>query len=167
MTEQTKDYSLLRPFDLEAAKAGEPTCWDDEEAAKFVAESADGMHCFSDEQGVLFMADSERIYMKPLAWVEGRPVYKGDELYYKSSAPMAGAKRTIKGVNGFGSFFFMENDMYGCQDAFTWEAPKPAPKTKKVKMYCYLMRGELIWKDAFCSDWKRAPSEDREIEVEA
>lgn len=79
-----KDYSLLRPFDLEAAKRGEPTCWYDGTVASFVAASdaANEFHCFRiDEEGRLRMASGSDVRMAPLAWVEGRPVYAGDVLY--------------------------------------------------------------------------------------
>lgn len=76
-----KDYSLLRPFDLEAAERGEPTCWDDGSVAEFVAYGADGRHCFRLEDDVLALHFADSIRMAPLAWIEGRPVYKDDVLY--------------------------------------------------------------------------------------
>lgn len=86
-----KDYSLLMPFDLEAAKRGELVLFT-EEAARcdvFVAGSPSGTHCFSKPNGALYLANENNVRMAPLAWVEGRPVYKGDVLFghWKGSWP--------------------------------------------------------------------------------
>lgn len=84
-----KDYSLLRPFDLEAAKAGEAICWhEDGDVAinvYFVKECVIPVfeECFEDEQCGIFNYQqcNECLRMAPLCWVEGKPVYKGDVLY--------------------------------------------------------------------------------------
>lgn len=86
MTE--KDYSLLRPFDLEAAKAGAKVCWhEDGEVAVDVMFVRDRViplfeMCFSEEQAAVFTHDDSRRYLRaaPLCWVEGKPVYPGDVL---------------------------------------------------------------------------------------
>ena len=86
MTE--KDYSLLRPFDLEAAKAGAKVCWhEDGEVAVDVMFVRDRViplfeMCFSEERAAVFTHDDSRRYLRaaPLCWVEGKPVYPGDAL---------------------------------------------------------------------------------------
>ena len=86
MTE--KDYSLLRPFDLEAAKAGAKVCWhEDGEVAVDVMFVRDRViplfeTCFSEDQAAVFTHDDSRRYLRaaPLCWVEGKPVYPGDML---------------------------------------------------------------------------------------
>lgn len=79
MTE--KNFELLRPFDLEAAKRGDgitDSCGgkvvyiDGPDAAGNYAVRIDGHFA---------VGSSERLRMAPLCWVEGRPVYKGDVLY--------------------------------------------------------------------------------------
>lgn len=90
--EQWKDYSLLRPFDLEAAKNGAllTTCTNSVAAEnpiwEFVAGPDAGgkiltkiIHtgCFADPAPV------DCFRMAPLFWVEGRPAYPGDVLYWK------------------------------------------------------------------------------------
>lgn len=79
-----KDYSLLRPFDLEAAKCGDKLLWasGDEYPCRYLA-GPDGLGdvAFEDSEGYLFVRDASEFSMAPLCWVEGRPVYKGDVLY--------------------------------------------------------------------------------------
>lgn len=87
-----KDYSLLRPFDLDAAKAGEAICWyRDGIIAEYIGPC--GMPTENDicvkyletkglaQAGTFAMNESRYFRMSPLCWVEGRPVYKGDVLY--------------------------------------------------------------------------------------
>ena len=88
MTE--KDYSLLRPFDLEAAKAGAKVCWhEDGEVAVDVMFVRDRViplfeMCFSKDRAAVFTHDDSRRYLRaaPLCWVEGKPVYPGDGLWW-------------------------------------------------------------------------------------
>lgn len=95
-----KDFSLLRPFDLETAKAGEPICTRDGQAARFVAhvpECSEGRrviaHLAGRENCAMYFEDGKwsdaarndiDLCMAPLAWVEGKPVYVGARLYFKS-----------------------------------------------------------------------------------
>lgn len=75
-----KDYSLLRQFDLEAAKRGEAICTDDLDNVQYIA----GPDEYSNvvlKTGPYFVLQRHRLRMSPLCWVEGRPVYKGDVLY--------------------------------------------------------------------------------------
>ena len=79
----TKDYTLLRPFDLEAAKAGERCC--DNQCCN-EKEYIDG----PDRYGVLVFLSNDSytlstppyLRMKPLCWIEGKPVYKGDMVWF-------------------------------------------------------------------------------------
>lgn len=77
-----KDCRLLRPFDLEKAKAGEKICWPTGDGdVVFVGCSSNGQVAWESEGVIGFIDPRENIRMAPLAWVEGRPVYKGDVLY--------------------------------------------------------------------------------------
>lgn len=89
MTE--KNLELLRPFDLESAKAGTLLC---SEAAMLNGKPAWKYAAGPDASGRIvavkisdgnFAAASrpEAFRMAPLAWVDGRPVYKGDALFYE------------------------------------------------------------------------------------
>lgn len=146
------DYTLLRHFDLEAAKRGEAICdvARNYEVVTFAAEAgSDGNHAVRLPSMNIVFAKSSNLRMAPLAWVEGRPVYKGDVLYGKSS----GRKYTADGS---------ENTL-----DFTWTPPKP--KTKQVKLLAYFDGTRLFWQSAtssFTCGWKRVPSEDKTIKVE-
>jgi hypothetical protein len=76
-----KDYSLLRPFNLEAAKAGEAICYDNAIRCKYIAgPDRVGSIAYEGYDGLLYTA-TYGFRMAPLAWCEGKPVYKGDVLY--------------------------------------------------------------------------------------
>lgn len=84
-----KDYSLLRPFDLEAARRLETICDNHAFNTYEFLGSEEHEHrktkvairSISPIKGHLYVADYADLRMAPLAWVEGRPVYKGDVLW--------------------------------------------------------------------------------------
>lgn len=124
-----KDYSLLRPFDLEAAKLGEKICYfEDGQLATFVglSDQDDDDLCVRWEEtlnGVMkdkyAMIQITLFRMAPLAWVEGRPVYKGDVLYGLGNEKSGIAKE-------FGVFFDNGGRCGWHEDhlGFTWQKPK-------------------------------------------
>lgn len=76
-----KDYSLLRPFDREAAKRGEPICYRIDGSKRIYMTGPDNANhlCVEDPaDGRFVLAHVDKYRMAPLAWVEGKPVYKGD-----------------------------------------------------------------------------------------
>lgn len=90
------DYTLLRPFNLEAAKRGEPICCSKGMSARFVAhepsisDQADRVIVVADGNLVTYCEDGvyipglnseQDLRMAPLGWVEGKPVYQGDKLW--------------------------------------------------------------------------------------
>ena len=88
--EKWKDYSLLRPFDLEAAKNGALVCWMDEGGPlRYVGKATCGADtaCFEwiggTHKGTFETYSNTNLRMSPLCWVEGRPVYPGDVMYWK------------------------------------------------------------------------------------
>lgn len=88
--EHKKDYRLLRKFDLEAAKKGEIVQWyDTAETLQYIGPSTTFSEagCFKWLSGETVAGTyegykAEQLRMAPLAWVEGKPVYKGDVLYH-------------------------------------------------------------------------------------
>ena len=86
-----KDYSLLRPFDMEEAKNGAlifEKGTEDEKGKFVVGPSTLGEYVFSfPATGYVVYKDlSKDLVMAPLVWVEGRPVYVGDILYINDIA---------------------------------------------------------------------------------
>lgn len=79
MTE--KDYSLLRPFDLEAAKAGAEIValvdsgTEMESRAFVTGPDRMGYYVVSADEGVYRLGKAREYRMAPLCWVEGKPVY--------------------------------------------------------------------------------------------
>ena len=82
MTE--KDYSLLRPFDLEAAKAGAKLfCINSENGeteCTFIQKAGDELCIHFERFGFSIHDETDSLRMAPLCWVEGKPVYPGDVL---------------------------------------------------------------------------------------
>lgn len=103
----SNDYSLLRPFDLEAAKRGEPLTtpnhrFEGRPVLKYTAgpDSNGDIVVTNIEGGNFDIAAPSCFAMAPLAWVEGKPVYNGDVLWYKQDG-VADIKesRTVKGIS--------------------------------------------------------------------
>lgn len=89
------NYELLRPFDLEAAKAGAKITDMGMIEHAFAAEAGpDGGMAVRDPQGNVFVMDLSEARMVPLAWVEGKPVYPGDVLYWNDNSTKPGSKFT-------------------------------------------------------------------------
>lgn len=170
------NYSLLRPFDLDAAKNGEPICLADGGSAKFLAHEPG--HPYLKDWGVIVICPqgistySEKgqrwqeeptkhdLRMAPLCWIEGKPVYKDDKLWHKQlrSVVMAHHMRssgTLCDKDNCGTY--LEN--------LTWEIPK-----KQLKFLAYIDRsGHLFWRKEGLEappDYLRVPSEDKIIELE-
>ena len=128
MTEQKKDYSKLRPFDLEAAKRGEPICDAYGNTLLFIAEAGeDGEHAIRAFCGNMALCEGKRMRMKPLAWVEGKPVYKGDVLYKLGERfEVFGIKKITDGTE----FLILRKDGLNteyadnCRGYLTWNQPK-------------------------------------------
>ena len=137
------DYSLLRAFDLKAARAG----------AKVVETSSDfyqgdigeyvagpnkaGDLVFNFESlGFMTYQPGNRsgLRMVPLRWVEGKPLYPGDELFYREGYEQGRfiAKRAHADESRVYGFTYFDNgrtyeDELSCEiiHALTWEKPKP------------------------------------------
>lgn len=76
MTE--KDYSLLRPFDLEAAKGGVKMCdrFNLKQTYTYVAgPDSSGWIVTKNENGIFIFSTETNLFMLPIFWVEGKPVY--------------------------------------------------------------------------------------------
>ena len=88
MTE--KDYSLLRPFDLDAARDGAAIVAIVDGGTKMEPrEFVTGPDCMgycvvSTNEGVYRLGKAHEYRMAPLCWLEGKPVYPGDDLWWIS-----------------------------------------------------------------------------------
>jgi len=161
-----KDYSLLRPFDLEKAKAGGAICYyQDGTHREFITGPDDhGYFVIKSQDGWFRFGKHEDYRMAPLAWVEGKPVYKGDVLYshfFKETFE-------VTGIDRVGQFKAEKHSQFSATESTscTWTPPK---KTREVKLLGYLTSNNLVWyKDAFKAplEWSRVPSEDRTVTVE-
>jgi hypothetical protein len=85
-TNKTNDYNLLRAFNLEQAQAGAGillhTSANNTVDVLYVGVTKDQKNIAVEFGKYCCSYCTETIKMKPLAWVDGKPVYKGDVLYY-------------------------------------------------------------------------------------
>lgn len=160
-----KDYSLLRPFDLEAAKDGALLCGiSGQLQLEFIAgPDASGSVCVAvDGNYNMFWTDDLRL--APLAWVEGKPVYKGDGPIYSKIAPQSGQVARCDGewlVIQSGDFEYRTT-----AENFTWTRPRVK---REIKLAAFIDHwGELRWvrEELFANRGLRVPSDDKVIEVE-
>lgn len=121
-----KDYSKLRPFDLEAAKRGEPfvfiECGEMKPRKLIAGPDKNGAIVIQDEYGSFDISYSKPYSMAPLAWVEGKPVYNGDVLYSLGFKELV----TISGTYSPG-YLSIEHSSECANvklDNITWNQPK-------------------------------------------
>lgn len=158
------NLDLLKPFDREAAKRGEEICWSDNtETLKLIAEAgSDGEYALKRDDGNNYLAGGIQLRMKPLAWVEDRPVYKGDKLWHETGVWITADRPT-----GKGNFIAADGDetLPAC---CTWTKPAPVKKTRTVKFLGY-MRGDgrlVLLDESKRVLYKRVPGADVTYEVE-
>lgn len=163
--EQQKDYSLLRPFDLEAAKRGEDICYVADRSTRIFIDGPDskGRVCVKDPvDGEFVLAHCGRYRMAPLCWVEGKPVYKGDVLY-QNTAALPGARVVVEGnEDGITD----DQGRWNGRSHLTWTPPKVK---REVKLLAHLDCDQLFWlREGSLPRWPatRVPSEDKVIEIE-
>lgn len=171
------DYSLLHPFDLEAAKKGEPICHAAGTPVKFLAHEQGHPHLkdwavivlgpggvFSHGENGQRWREGSSVYdlrMAPLCWVEGKPVYKGDKLWHTRRQDVV----TAHNINHKGYLCEAHDQLGDKLENLTWEAPK-----KQLKFLAYIDRGgHLFWRKEELEappDYIRIPSEDKIITSE-
>lgn len=147
MTEK-RDYSLLRPFDLEAAKRGEGVLWN-KHPVRWVdlAEAPRNQLSIVEHGCGLSYATKDELCMAPMFWVEGRPVYKGDTLYLN--------KHTISPGRNFVVASTVETMAYSKDgtgagiECFTWTEPNPILCEVEGKP---VRKGDRLWSFYF-DDW--------------
>lgn len=153
--EQNKDYSLLRPFDLEAAIAGEPILWSGQYIpVTFVARGNRGQTNIIERPGIHGGLLSEVCYspdnylrMAPLCWVEGRPVYKGDTLYFDDTTIEPGRAFIVR--NSDGIFARNQDADAASLTRLTWNAPNPVLCEIEGKP---VRKGDRLF-STFFNDW--------------
>lgn len=176
---ETKDYSLLRPFDLEAAKRGEAVC--DRDHANEYEFLAIGEKRFSDgyvavrltrsfivkAKGYIYLCYPEDLRMAPICWVEGRPVYRGDVLY----ETIGGGAGNPYVAHHFENGKLVTAGVNSCPhhynpDHLTWTPPKVK---RNVKLVAFIdEQGFLRWvrEELFANRGLHVPTADMTIIVE-
>ena len=171
--EYLQNADLLRPFDLESAKVGAPVQILGRTEPKLIYVAGPdiaGKYIFTTPAGRFIHPDTcevGKLPMAPLAWVKGRPVYKGDQLYSSFFKKMF----VVGGVSVQDSDYLTAPEINPYANTniswCSWEAPKPKPE--KVRLLAYLtLTGALIWLDARGDSQhhlRRVPGEDKEVEV--
>lgn len=137
-----KQYNLLRPLNLNELVVGMQILFvsnqqDRREQLETVVALANEQNYFvtQGKTGTYYIVPVACYYHNPLAWVEDKPVYKGDVLWYirgKWSMSITGYNHRVSGQNGFEGIVFKGDDIYNVKgDAnwapfsnWTWDAPK-------------------------------------------
>lgn len=168
-----KDFSLLRPFDLEAAKRGEKIHDVFGGAVVFIDGPDAGGKFALRIDGHFASAYGDQLRMAPLCWVEGRPVYKGDVLYARKYNMDGAEKHYVDRLDDDGKKVWQDEKRddaetgYARIEMLTWTPPKVR---REIKLLAFIDGGgalrwvrEDYWNDA---PYTRIPSEDKVIEVE-
>lgn len=120
MTEQ--EFQLCRPFDLEAATAGDLVCWNDGDKLKLVArysmyeeDTPYAEYVFmwvtGECEGTAANYEQDDVRMAPLTFIQGKPIYKGEYLKYTGS--MNAGRSTIIRVTGYNPHVSDESGLIG------------------------------------------------------
>lgn len=123
-----RDYTLLRRFDLEAAKAGEPICNGDEIPIRWVGRSGNGELNIIERKisvagNIVEYFEDSWLRMAPLCWVEGKPVYKGDVLWHKAMGQEVTAMSPADSLHIFAEFE-LDGATTTAIDSLAWQKPK-------------------------------------------
>lgn len=141
---ESKNLELLRPFDLEAAKRGEA-----------ITDSCGGNVVYIDGpdaggnyavriDGHFAVGSNERLRMAPLCWVEGRPVYKGDALFYEGIG-----RGVVVGMKGGDQIeiTYDHHKEWGPTGAFPENLTWTPPKVKREGFAVVSKQGMLLSRD--------------------
>lgn len=147
----SKKFEELRPFDLEAAKAGAPICYMDGDipSSWFIHDDVLYVEWSNEpERFVQFKADTglDRWCMAPLCWVEDRPVYKGDVLWNKLYPEYRYDVARFEN----GRIYSLQNETYShCEhvENLTWVGPH----------LCMVEGKPLCASDTLWLDWSGGP----------
>lgn len=172
MCNEKKDFSLLRPFDLEAAKRGEAIClFNGAEDWKYISgPDSKGFLCLEVKQTGVFIVSSKDIFcMAPLCWLEGSPVYKGDVLYDKEY----GTRQAVSRLGAHDTLETYQPRKDGayviCLEDATWTPPKVKRKVSLLGfIHCSTKEVILREEAIYCTKvfWERFPQIDTTIEIE-
>ena len=109
------DVSLLRAFDLAAVLGGEKICTDMAHDRDYITgPDRNNLVCVGNS-GELSLFNHHYLRMRPLCWVDGMPVYKGDVLYSRTGT----LPRTVAAHDG-DALSFLETEIQLHQSCMTW-----------------------------------------------
>jgi hypothetical protein len=171
MNTKENNYSLLREFNLEQAQAGDEilhilspsfTYTELLHEVKFKGVTSNLQEVFlEDKQGEGYVCGTQRVKMKPLCWLEGKPVYKGDKLWYKSKADNNYYQHEAWSITSDhlfdeGSFGFVDVSL------LSWDKPQPHVhqelidaynKGAEIQYWSCLTQDGYEWKDISKPSW--------------
>jgi hypothetical protein len=131
MINETKDYSLLRAFNLVLAQAGDEIVF----FTDYLPPMDVVFKGYTSDLKMVFIEYSyiggingksyytSELKMKPLTWVEGKPVYKGDVLYYISLYDNKVYSHKAFSCSNDGLWDEVEVNFIST-NALTWDKPK-------------------------------------------
>lgn len=139
------DYSLLRAFDEERAKAGEAICFaGSRKVVLYIAGPDKAANIVCDVDGYLRDYFHTALRLAPLCWVEGKPVYKGDVLWHihHGRVTVTGLGETTS-VGSFEPCVTVAEKIIGLPwiRALTWSQPQPAAPSEYNRLAKIIQEG--------------------------
>lgn len=117
---QKSPMALMRRLCLSAAEAGEPVCDEYGAIVKYIGKHNDIVYfIYPNNAKMPLWNGADALFMKPLCWVECKPVYKGDVLYHVS------AGRLVIHDTHHSSIDDLQTDQGPCHSSnLTWTKPR-------------------------------------------
>lgn len=178
MCNENKDFSLLRPFDLDAVKDGQQVCYEHggDGVIKYLAGPDNTCRiAYEGPDNRFYVGPVDAFRMAPLCWVRTsveddtlKPVYKGDVLWHKCGKEVNKVIADSLGDYKTPSIFEKGSGIGWHIECLTFTPPKVK---RKVKMLGYkdvfdggiLLRGVVIEDQSY---WERFPQIDTTIEID-
>ena len=121
-----KDLSKLRPFSPEEAKAGGLMCDVSRVGGAYTyiaGPDAGGWIATENEKGIFIFSAVTNLFMLPLCWVEGEPVYPGDVLEHTRLGEVV-----AKGLHASQGMIVVEKYDGLALENLAWPRPKPVKR---------------------------------------
>lgn len=125
-----KDLSKLRPFNPEEAKAGGLMCDVSRVGGVYTyiaGPDAGGWIATENEKGIFIFSAQTNLFMLPLCWVEGKPVYPGDALEHTRLGEVV-----AKGLHASQGMIVVEKYDGLALENLAWPHPQPVKRWLNV-----------------------------------
>ena len=143
--------SLLRPFDMAKAKAGEAICWSNLNLpVSFVGEMSNGLIAITNQNSLIESPSGYSLRMKPLFWKDSKPVYKGDKLWHRIAKKFIEVDCLQDEMGAAERGFFIDADgINAVAELCFWDEPKPKPAPLFQHEGKDVFPGDRLWSHSY------------------